>query len=260
MRHTEVLLEEMKKIGFNAYEAMAYIGLLKKNPVSRYELSQISGVPQSKIYEIIERLQEKNVVIVIENDPPLYIPMPPGDLISIISKEYSLAFSSLEKGLTQISQKSLNDYILNLNNYDSIILKAKYIVDITSENLLISCWPDELDLLMPNLKHLHDKKVKITIIGYNLDTSFGYGKVFTHGITEEVEGERGKQLIAVNEKIALMAVLGNNPHGLWTKSKELIQLYKEYILHEIYLWRVLNDYKEQIRFRYGENLEKLKDL
>jgi hypothetical protein len=113
---------------------------------------------------------------------------------------------------------------------------------------------------MPNLKHLYDKKVKITIIGYNLDNSFGYGKVFTHGIPEEVEGERGKQLIAVNEKIALMAVLGNNPHGLWTKSKELIQLYKEYILHEIYLWRVLNDFKDQVKLHYGENLEKLKDL
>ena len=56
------IISRLIKIGFSEYEAKAYTGLLKTNPVSAYELSKISGIPSSKIYQVIAKLIERGVV------------------------------------------------------------------------------------------------------------------------------------------------------------------------------------------------------
>jgi sugar-specific transcriptional regulator TrmB len=255
----EILISEMKKIGFTTYEAKAYIGLVKKNPVTRYELSQISGIPQSKIYEVIKTLVAKGIVLEIENDPTLYIPYSPDEFICEVSKDYSETFHYLKKGLKQIGTSSFSSYIWNLNQYETIISKAKDIAEDTIQDLFVYCWLDEFNLLMPVFETLYEKKVKITVVGYGVG-DFAYGRIFKHGTESNILAERGRQLIVVNENAMLMSVLTNSPHGLWTKSKDIIQIYKEFILHEVYLWKIINQFSRDIYSYYGEKLEGLTNL
>ena len=46
------LVEKLKDIGFNSYEAKVYIALLKKHPATGYEISKIANIPQARTYDV----------------------------------------------------------------------------------------------------------------------------------------------------------------------------------------------------------------
>ena len=67
------LIEAMMELGLNKYESKAYINLLKNPNITAYELGNLSGIPQAKIYETMNKLLEKNLVNIISNNPKKYI-------------------------------------------------------------------------------------------------------------------------------------------------------------------------------------------
>ena len=75
--------ERLAHIGFSKYEAKAYVSLLSKNPVSAYELAKASGIPTSKIYEVLSRLSEKRAVSTLGDEgTKKYIPVEPDEFIA----------------------------------------------------------------------------------------------------------------------------------------------------------------------------------
>ena len=44
------IVESLKEIGLNSYEAKVYIALLKKYPATGYEVSKLANIPQSRTY------------------------------------------------------------------------------------------------------------------------------------------------------------------------------------------------------------------
>ena len=51
--------KSLEKIGMTSYEIKTYTSLLKGGELNASELSQNSGVPYSKIYEVLGTLEEK---------------------------------------------------------------------------------------------------------------------------------------------------------------------------------------------------------
>ncbi len=71
------IINELQNIGFTKYESQIYISLLKESPLTGYEISKLSGVPQSKVYENITKLLNNNIIINVGTDPIKYIPINP---------------------------------------------------------------------------------------------------------------------------------------------------------------------------------------
>ena len=53
------LIEKLKEIGLNTYEAKVYVALLKKYPATGYEVSKLANIPQSRTYDTLKVLEEK---------------------------------------------------------------------------------------------------------------------------------------------------------------------------------------------------------
>ena len=51
----------MQNIGFTQYESQVYLALLQQSHISGYELAKVSGVPASKIYQILNKLTDKEM-------------------------------------------------------------------------------------------------------------------------------------------------------------------------------------------------------
>jgi hypothetical protein len=77
------LLERLREIGLGDYEAKLYLALVKRHPATGYELARSSGVPSSKVYEVLGRLQEKDLVFVADGGArgKRYIPVDPEEFI-----------------------------------------------------------------------------------------------------------------------------------------------------------------------------------
>jgi len=64
----ETLKESLKEIGLSDSEAVIYLTLLKKGEISVAEISQISGLHRTNIYDSLEKLKEKGFVTYISKE------------------------------------------------------------------------------------------------------------------------------------------------------------------------------------------------
>ena len=56
------MMTDMKTLGFSGYECKAYLKLLEEFPLNGYGLSKASGIPRSRIYEVLKNLIDKQMV------------------------------------------------------------------------------------------------------------------------------------------------------------------------------------------------------
>ena len=55
-------INELKRIGLTLYQAKAFSVLSKDNPLSAREISDLTGIPSSKIYEVLYALRKLQLV------------------------------------------------------------------------------------------------------------------------------------------------------------------------------------------------------
>ena len=78
--HQDSLIEILQELGFTQYEAQCYLGLLRQHPLNGSQLSTVSGVPRSMVYQTLGRLEEKAAVVRLSSEageqdcPPCYVP------------------------------------------------------------------------------------------------------------------------------------------------------------------------------------------
>ena len=96
------LVEKLKEIGFNTYEAKVYIALLKKYPATGYEVAKLSNIPQSRTYDTLKALETKNVVVATNTKPVSYTPIKPKQLISAYQKKMTSTINYLDKNLPEV--------------------------------------------------------------------------------------------------------------------------------------------------------------
>ncbi|MCD6479517.1 TrmB family transcriptional regulator [Candidatus Bathyarchaeota archaeon] len=75
------LLQSMRVLGFTPYEARAYHTLVRYGEMTARELSSLSGIPYSKTYEVLSRLQEKGFVEVQKARPMRFKAVAPRDAL-----------------------------------------------------------------------------------------------------------------------------------------------------------------------------------
>ena len=86
----------LENLGFSAYEARAYLGLLQESPINGYQLSKLTGIPRSRVYETLERLTSKGYAVPFQTDPVQYAPLSVDELQLRLKEQFSDNLSSLE--------------------------------------------------------------------------------------------------------------------------------------------------------------------
>jgi sugar-specific transcriptional regulator TrmB len=76
------LIEKLKDVGFNGYEAKVYIALLQYGNSTGYEVSKNSGVPQARAYDTLKALEAKKIIISTGEKPLTYMPVDPSEILS----------------------------------------------------------------------------------------------------------------------------------------------------------------------------------
>lgn len=83
----EKLLNKLKDFGLNSYEAKIWVSLLSRGISSAGELSDISSVPRSRAYDVLESLEKKGFIIMKIGKPIKYIAVKPQEVIERVKKK-----------------------------------------------------------------------------------------------------------------------------------------------------------------------------
>lgn len=79
-------LNKLKDLGINSYEAKIWTALLSRGVSTAGELSDISNVPRSRSYDVLESLEKKGFIVMKIGKPIKYIAVPPSEVLERVKK------------------------------------------------------------------------------------------------------------------------------------------------------------------------------
>jgi sugar-specific transcriptional regulator TrmB len=166
--------KSLERIGLTSYEIRTYSSLLKAGELTASDLSQKSGVPYSKIYEVLGSLEEKGWIGSDDSRPTKYFAKSPSTALEVTKQKQEADFKENEnvvlRELVPLYEKSgvsERPDIWVLSGIMNIASKILEMVESCRSEVLIAL-PKANETLMtqalPKLRQLHDKGVEITIL------------------------------------------------------------------------------------------------
>jgi len=240
----------MQNIGFTQYESQVYLALVQQSHLTGYELAKLSGVPASKIYQVLNKLTDKEMILAIDSDPKKYVPLPPEEILSRYKNDYLQTMDSLNEKLSHLyaRDEASESYIWNLSGRNEIIRKLTEFISEAKEHLYLSVWDEEVEEISEALLQAEASGVALTIVHFG-KKELGKGKEYRHGNEHQIRIERGGRRIALivdDNKVVLGHFLKDSSStAAWTSNKGLVLLAKDYIIHDIYSIRVIQKYGQE---------------
>ena len=259
------LVEKLKEIGFNSYEAKVYIALLKKHPATGYEVAKLANIPQSRTYDTLKVLEEKNIVATTDTKPVSYTPIKPKQILSSYQKKMSSTLNYLEKHLPEVKE-NYNEPIITVNGKHNIQNKIKEIIQNAKHEIYIEIWSQDFKIFEQELLNAYNRNVEIRIVGYD-NFSSRFGQVFQHAFAKDIEMSLGGRMIIIavddNEgiigKISSFKNETDDLNIIYTQNTGIVFIIKEFIVHDMYLIDVEENLVEQMKYIYGKGFKRLKD-
>lgn len=259
------LVEKLKEIGFNTYEAKVYIALLKKYPATGYEVAKLANIPQSRTYDTLKVLEEKNVVAATNTKPISYTPIKPKLLISGYQKKINSTINYLEKHLPDVKD-NYNEPIVTISGKQNIQNKILEVIQNAKKEIYMEVWSQDFKVFEQELLNAYNRNVEIRIVGYD-NFSSRFGLIFEHAFARDIEMSLGGRMIIIAAddsegvvgKISSLKNDISDTNIIWTQNKSIVFIIKEFIVHDMYLIDVEENLVEQMKYIYGKGFKRLKD-
>ena len=166
--------KSLEKIGLTSYEIKTFSALLKTGELTASDLSQKSGVPYSKIYEVLGTLEEKSWIGSDDSRPTKYFAKSPSTGLDTTKQKMENDFlqnqNIILNELVPLYEKSgisEKPDIWVLSGALNITAKILEMVDTCRNEVMIAIPEAGEELVrqaLPKLRSLHDKGVDITIL------------------------------------------------------------------------------------------------
>ena len=133
-------LEILKKIGLTDYESRTYLALISLVSAKADEASKKSGVPRSKIYPVLEKLEKKELITIKQGRPLIYTAINPSESLNNYKKKLLRDLDIMEDNLTKIYESELpqvNMPVLSIEDKNKIIKKQEELLRRSKKTLLI---------------------------------------------------------------------------------------------------------------------------
>lgn len=238
---SERIIEALEGLGFSMYEARAYIGLLKQNPVTGYQLSKVSGIPRSRIYETLDRLAARGYAISIQSDPVAFKPLAAKELLSQLQDKFDSTLSMLDKELSQFENDNRMESTWNLRGRDAILERARLMISRAEESVYLVGWADTLHALQPALEERVKKGCRVVVIScgdFSMDGVSQYRHAFESTLVDSCDNSLN---VVVDGMEVLVGSVSpeDTCEAAWSRSPALIQITEDYIRHEVYLHKII---------------------
>lgn len=229
-------LDILQELGFSQNEAKVYITLVKKNPLNGYEIAKQSSITRTMVYDILKRLERKNVVKVIEGDSKMYVPVDFKEILGSFRENLDKKISFLQERLEDIaSTADKESYIINIYEYDQMISEIRKQIESAQREIYLSLWAEEAELFKDVLKEADERGVKIYIFSFN-KLPMDFGVHFTYNVTNVSDYFLRRRIIAVFDQEKLIVGEGNekiDEISLVTSNSMIIQMAIDLLILDI---------------------------
>lgn len=227
----------LREFSFSQYEASCYLALTTNHPSNGSQLSRLSGIARSRIYDVLRSLTAKGLVF--EVDKGMYVPLPFDELKRKLRERFESGITELEEQLRELTQRTEYEYILTLTGYRAAMTKAADLIDRAKWEIYLRVFPETYDRLAKNIHRAHNRGVGIRLVAMG-PIENPPGKVINHpeqeGLSERIGGESFDLITDRNE--ALMAIFETGKREsspvTWTKNDWFVLTIRDSLRHDFY--------------------------
>jgi len=259
----EKVIVYLTHLGLSENEAKAYTALLSENPLSAYEVAKKSGIPSSKIYEVMRKLDNRSMVQSIHGERSRgFVPVPPDEFINHYRSDMEESLDTLNTELSDLKAGIDTSYTWHIREYDSLLIKARRMINTAEATLLIQSWSEEMRPLYEALENAETRGVKIAILHYGA-TNLKVGQVYKHPIEGSIFSEknsRGFAMVGDSKEAMLGKISERNLDMIWSMNEGFVLMAEDYIRHDIYFIKTARRFAPLLKARFGVNFEKLRDV
>ena len=177
MASVKNLLKPLSDIGLSKYESKVYLTLIGEGISTAKSISDITGIPYGKVYEIINSLSHKGFTMVLPSKPMKYRAISPHQAMIAAKKDMAGKIEKIENNIIKKLEPlfARNKISTPPKSMFSIIKGRSNVVNKTEEhikkaktNINIQCSANSLSRLILHkdaLKEASEKNIKISIAG-----------------------------------------------------------------------------------------------
>jgi len=260
----EDLIEKLKDLGLSGNEAKVYIALVKKFPLTGYEISKIANIQQARAYDALNSLEAKGIVLPSNSKPVAYTPIKPKELTKRYKRKINSTLDYLEKKLPTVKENSVEPIVPisgSFNAHEKIIE-------------LIQAAKKEIFLLISSSDHkyfenvlidAYNRGVEIKISGYD-NFAPTFGRIFAQTPMSVLDNKSSQKtiLLVIDNSEGIYGALKPNPKSgdielIWSQNPDVVYLIKSFITHSMYITDIESNFPEQLKYFYGAGMKKLRE-
>ncbi len=228
----------LQQFGFTQYESQVYEALITiDEALDATAIVKRSGVPRSKVYDVLRRMSEKGMVLESTTEKKrLYAPLPLESAIKKLQRDFNENITQLKT--IQSREKKADDRVWTLKEEQSIHSLVSEILHLSSSSIIFSGWSDDIEQHLSILeeKEAEGISVEIHTIG-EIHTNL---KNVTTLIpdTDHQKLERSRIVVIDHHEILFAGIEEANWQAIHTKSKPLVTFFTEFFYHDIALTEI----------------------
>lgn len=259
MNNQSILIDEMKQLGLTQYEAKAYLKLLEHSPVNGYALSKNSGVPRSRVYEVLDGLIKKQLVFEKNTENgTIYYPLEPDLLIKKLKKNY-------ESIIDHVKEETTHLFVKNKEQYESKVISGRknifdfieLLLDNAKNRIDISIWQEEYKDLEDCFERSIQRGIKVKGLYFGYDNKLK--DVLTHRRLDTYLEEKEERyiIIIIDKKEAITGIIsrGEESQVTWTNDFGAIDIMEDYIVHDLMINIYSNMMSDTERKKYEDAMD-----
>jgi HTH-type transcriptional regulator, sugar sensing transcriptional regulator len=237
MDHELLIMNNMKRLGFSEYECKAYLKLLEDFPINGYALSKNSGIPRSRIYEVLKNLIDKQMVFEqAEEKNKLYYPVEPDIFIKKLRTWYEDVFSNLSEYAGKLyREKKQDDRLVIIKGRQNIISFLNLLIKGAQKRIAVSVWEEEIQDLTMELENA--LKRGVVLRGIYFGESPPYETLVPHRRIKRYIAEKKERYMSViidkTHTLSGIVSRGEDSKVTWTRDEGLIEISEDYIAHDL---------------------------
>jgi predicted transcriptional regulator len=154
------------RLGFSQYEARAYCALLRQSPLNGHEISKASGVPPSKIYETLLRLESKGTILVHRSTPVRYAAVALRMVLEQLRRQFEGDLESAEQDLSAFPGARDPGLTWSLGERGAVLRAAEDAIKHARREVFAALWDADVAELGPALEAASRRKVEVHVAVY----------------------------------------------------------------------------------------------
>ncbi|GAF17005.1 LOW QUALITY PROTEIN: transcriptional regulator, TrmB family [Bacillus sp. JCM 19046] len=234
----------LQQFGFTQYESQVYTSLITINQaLDATAIVKRSGVPRSKVYEVLTKLSEKGIILeaTIEKKRQ-YTALPIEAMIEKLKTDFETNIEELKK--IEVAEMEIDDRVWTLKENQSITSVMKELSEGARESIHISAWADDLALFLPVLEKKHSFGLDInihTIGSITTDIPSVSTLIPSQGHSSL---ERSRILLVDGKELIFAGMEDGDWQAIRTQSPPLVTFFLEFFFHDIALTKITQRYHD----------------